>query len=149
MWSYNYTFTYSYFPTLCHHGIKGQKWGVRNGPPYPLKKNENKVENSKKSDIIKKTVSGHFTIPRESTPNSITDCVSNKTGKIEKRIYYDENGLMARAIHTTDHGNRKMHPYGKNGEHAHDYSWGKNDGRLYDERRELISEERKENEDIL
>lgn len=22
---------------LMHHGIKGQKWGVRNGPPYPLK----------------------------------------------------------------------------------------------------------------
>lgn len=22
---------------LIHHGIKGQKWGVRNGPPYPLK----------------------------------------------------------------------------------------------------------------
>jgi len=22
---------------LYHHGIKGQKWGVRNGPPYPLK----------------------------------------------------------------------------------------------------------------
>lgn len=21
---------------LYHHGIKGQKWGVRNGPPYPL-----------------------------------------------------------------------------------------------------------------
>lgn len=21
---------------LCHHGIKGQKWGTRNGPPYPL-----------------------------------------------------------------------------------------------------------------
>lgn len=28
-----------------HHGIKGQKWGVRNGPPYPLDKNE-------KSDTI-------------------------------------------------------------------------------------------------
>lgn len=24
------------FNTLAHHGIKGQKWGVRNGPPYPL-----------------------------------------------------------------------------------------------------------------
>lgn len=23
---------------LAHHGIKGQKWGVRNGPPYPLSK---------------------------------------------------------------------------------------------------------------
>lgn len=21
---------------LAHHGIKGQKWGVKNGPPYPL-----------------------------------------------------------------------------------------------------------------
>lgn len=21
---------------LMHHGIKGQHWGVRNGPPYPL-----------------------------------------------------------------------------------------------------------------
>ncbi len=24
---------------LFHHGIKGQKWGVRNGPPYPLRDN--------------------------------------------------------------------------------------------------------------
>lgn len=24
---------------LAHHGIKGQKWGVKNGPPYPLKEN--------------------------------------------------------------------------------------------------------------
>lgn len=23
---------------LKHHGVKGQKWGVKNGPPYPLKK---------------------------------------------------------------------------------------------------------------
>lgn len=22
---------------LCHYGIRGQKWGVQNGPPYPLK----------------------------------------------------------------------------------------------------------------
>lgn len=38
---------------LVHHGIKGQQWGVRNGPPYPLesgrgikkalKRNENRV----------------------------------------------------------------------------------------------------------
>lgn len=23
---------------LQHHGVKGQKWGIRNGPPYPLVK---------------------------------------------------------------------------------------------------------------
>ena len=23
-------------PYLAHHGIKGMKWGVKNGPPYPL-----------------------------------------------------------------------------------------------------------------
>lgn len=27
---------------ICHHGIKGQKWGVRNGPPYPLDKSVNR-----------------------------------------------------------------------------------------------------------
>jgi hypothetical protein len=26
----------SYASYLSHHGIKGQKWGVENGPPYPL-----------------------------------------------------------------------------------------------------------------
>ena len=26
----------NYLNSLCHHGIKGQKHGVRNGPPYPL-----------------------------------------------------------------------------------------------------------------
>lgn len=24
---------------ISHHGIEGQRWGVRNGPPYPLEKN--------------------------------------------------------------------------------------------------------------
>ena len=28
---------YSYRDELYHHGIQGQKWGKRNGPPYPLK----------------------------------------------------------------------------------------------------------------
>ena len=26
---------------LYHHGVKGQKWGVRNGPPYPLDEDAN------------------------------------------------------------------------------------------------------------
>lgn len=45
--------------TLQHHGIKGQKWGVRNGPPYPLKdKNvsNNIVENAIRSGEVLKSI---------------------------------------------------------------------------------------------
>ena len=38
---------------LYHHGIKGQKWGVRNGPPYPLKP-------SARSSAEKRQASGSF-----------------------------------------------------------------------------------------
>lgn len=44
---------------LMHHGIEGQKWGVRHGPPYPLDRKAssgvNKEKNSQKNyDQIKK-----------------------------------------------------------------------------------------------
>ena len=28
---------------LAHHGVKGQKWGVKNGPPYPIGSSPRKV----------------------------------------------------------------------------------------------------------
>ena len=31
---------------LCHHGIEGQKWGIKNGPPYPLNSQITYKENS-------------------------------------------------------------------------------------------------------
>lgn len=34
---------------LYHHGIKGQKWGVRNGPPYPLKSHSGSEKKAKAS----------------------------------------------------------------------------------------------------
>ena len=37
------------YNVLAHHGIKGQKWGVRNGPPYPLDKSS---ESGKIEDIV-------------------------------------------------------------------------------------------------
>lgn len=38
-------------PYLCHHGIKNQHWGVRNGPPYPLdKKTSNAIKRGKNED---------------------------------------------------------------------------------------------------
>ena len=37
---------------IFHYGVKGQKWGVRNGPPYPLDKKES-VEKTPKGGIVK------------------------------------------------------------------------------------------------
>ena len=34
-----YCSMYSRNAEIYHHGIKGQKWGVENGPPYPLNDN--------------------------------------------------------------------------------------------------------------
>lgn len=36
-----YCSMYSRNAELYHHGIKGQKWGVTNGPPYPLDRGRN------------------------------------------------------------------------------------------------------------
>ena len=44
---------------LAHHGIKGQQWGVRNGPPYPLdQKEHNKVVNKVKTGGMQKGTQG-------------------------------------------------------------------------------------------
>lgn len=45
---------HSEIDVLCHHGVKGQKWGVRNGPPYPLKNKKNKA-NKKEATKTSKT----------------------------------------------------------------------------------------------
>lgn len=36
---------------LCHHGIKGQRWGVKNGPPYPLDKYRTAINKHNKERI--------------------------------------------------------------------------------------------------
>ena len=132
---------------LAHHGVKGQKWGVQNGPPYPI--DRKRVEKSKKNSMIKRTVSGHSGNPLKNTPNSIIDHI-DRNGKVDKRAFYDRRGMKSSELHTTDHGNLKEHPYGEHGEHIHYYEWDEETGRKISERREEISEKiRKENSDIL
>ncbi len=134
---------------LFHHGIKGQKWGVRNGPPYPLDKEKEPVEKSEKSGIVRQKISGHKGNPPKGIPNSISDHIG-RNGKVDKRAFYDENGRKSKELHTTDHGNTKEHPYGNHGEHIHYYEWDDETGQKLTERREEISDEiRKENNDIL
>lgn len=79
-------------------------------------------------------------------PNTITQKESARGG-IE-RNYYGEDGIQIKQISNNNHGNAKMHPYGKNGEHAHDYSYDA-DGKVFRSTRELTEIERRENSDIL
>lgn len=80
-------------------------------------------------------------------PNSITQKISAKGG-IE-RNYYDENGKQSKQIANNDHSKPAAHPYGKNGEHAHDYLYDENGNLIGRPIRELNEAERKENSDIL
>lgn len=65
---------------LFHHGIKGQKWGVRNGPPYP-------IDRSAKHDTIVKDaiVSGRVS----KTVNREKQMRHTKEGHLPGRSYLD------------------------------------------------------------
>lgn len=46
---------------LAHHGIKGQKWGVRRGPPYPIGSQNASVDKSSKigkitNEVVKRAL---------------------------------------------------------------------------------------------
>ena len=108
---------------------------------YEWKMKAQTVQNAAGYDIIevKKTT-------QNAEPNSITQVVSKQGGI--SRNYYDSDGKWVKQISNNNHGNRKQHPFGKNGEHAHDIVW--KDGEIVERLvRELTIEERKENEDIL
>ena len=80
-------------------------------------------------------------------PNSITQKINSNVGI--DRNYYDESGRQFKQVSNNDHNQPKKHPFGENGEHAHDYVYD-DKGNLIDRpMRELNDEERKENEDIL
>lgn len=131
------------YNVVAHHGIKGQKWGVRNGPPYPLDYSKgNGLKNAAGKSIIEVT---HILLTGE--PNSITQ-VTHKKGGIE-RNYYDDTGKQIKQIANYDHGLPKQHNYGEHGEHAHDYIYNDSGELIGRPIRELNDEERKENGDIL
>lgn len=81
--------TYGY---IAHHGIKGQKWGERNGPPYPL---DYKSHNSKEKKLnpkkalnkytggLKKTIGnkiGHYTRNQHNVDLPKNDADAKKKG---------------------------------------------------------------------
>lgn len=135
---------------LEHSGVKGMKWGVKNGPPYPVDKNK-KVAKVRNHDTLKNAAGKDIIIAEHTTltgkPNSITQ-VTHKKGGID-RNYYNDNGKQSKQISNNDHGKSKAHPYGEHGEHAHDYIYDDNGKLIGRPDRELTDDERKENSDFL
>ena len=105
-------------------------------------------EGYNEGEVTRMTMAGHASTPKQATPNSVIDRIGF-TGKVTDRSFYDALGMKYKAIHTTDHGNRKQHPYGEYGEHTHDFIWSE-DGSLDSKiSRELTDEEGRDNNDIL
>ena len=91
----------------------------------------------------------HVSIPKEYRKNAIIETEEKKGDHIQiNRTFYDSSGKMYLQTHSGAHGNLKLHPYGKNGEHAHDYEW-EDDKIINRTTRNLTDVERKENSDIL
>lgn len=108
------------------------------------------IANSGGSSTIKptKVINGHKNTPKLAKPHDIIDHVLDD-GTVDSRGFFGDDGVKEKDIHTTNHGNPKMHPYGQHGEHGHDYEWDE-EGRLKSKTaRELTEEERKDNGDIL
>lgn len=75
------------YNVVAHHGIKGQKWGVRNGPPYPLEK-------SSESDRIKEEQkSKGFSISRNKFTNYALnpDKAPDKARVFESALGYNKD----------------------------------------------------------
>lgn len=130
---------------LLHYGVKGMKWGVRRTPEELGHRSKATVEKTEKPGIIKVTVSGHQSIPKSSVPNSILDHL-DEDGRVKSRSFYGEDGMKAKEIHLTPHGNPKEHDTVP---HAHDYTWLPETNKPIRTTRDLTDDERKENEDIL
>ena len=134
---------------LIHHGMKGQRHGVRNGPPYPLKRdsNGNVIKNHKVYGTIT-VIKSHNSTPPQGEPNSVVDHL-DECGYFTARSFYDDDGKKTHDIHPRPHGNPKEHNYGGEGEHVTEYIWDDNFNLLKKTSRELTYLERKENSDIL
>ena len=101
-------------------------------------------------DVVKPdhVISGHSATPKTAAPGAVIDH-TDINGKVDIRTFYGNDGMKGTEIHTGDHRNRKTHNYGIHGEHAHDYIWNEDGSINTRKRRELTTEERKKNGDIL
>lgn len=87
---------------LEHHGIKGQKWGVRNGPPYPLKSSDHSAAEKRAVGTKEVGVVADLIVPATylaifATAYAAT-CISAKKAVKRKTEQYKEEYYEKRKI---------------------------------------------------
>lgn len=68
-----------YANELCHHGIKGQRWGERNGPPYPLKPSRHSI--SEKNSEYKQSIAKSRAIKASKTKKDVDSIINSMNKK--------------------------------------------------------------------
>lgn len=76
---------------LAHHGIKGQRWGIRNGPPYPLEveeKNKKTLSTSldEQLDLTAKTRGGELLSILEDKRPAISRLLAKGSKSLNERV---------------------------------------------------------------
>lgn len=92
---------------LVHHGIEGQRWGRRNGPPYPLSKAKNKkVRERAKKEKVEGGTSARDISPeaKKAAEKKVSDWIAKDTIKrlkkekrAEARVKRQEQRLIKKA----------------------------------------------------
>ncbi len=101
--------------TLAHHGVKGQKWGVKNGPPYPLDKavkHDTIIEDAIKSGEVSAKINRDkqlrhtktYHTPGRSYLNGDLDFAQGLVNRLSGtgRPIYDANGKWTHREHVSD-----------------------------------------------
>lgn len=124
---------------LMHHGVKGQKWGVKNGPPYPIQEKqkvarvlnsdniiEEPISSGKVSKIINKDEQKRHTkdeLARVAEHDNIVE-EAISSGKVSKTINKDKQKRHTKDEHTPgrsylngdcDYAQKLVNKHGGNG----------------------------------
>lgn len=91
-------------------------------------------------------------IPKKYKPYAVVETKTIYKNGMEQidRTFYNEKALLSNQVHSSHHNKPNQHPYGKNGEHSHDFIWNEDEDKIVERTtHELNDKQRKENKDIL
>lgn len=84
------------FDFLMHHGIRGQKWGVENGPPYPLSPSKDYTAAEKKANKILNKVSKKY--DNSKVQNTVYETIKDNFNKEGKVVYGSASAIGSKKL---------------------------------------------------